>query len=248
MQTPAPIPVVLLHRHAVVREAVQLRLDAEPGINVVASVATPAELLRAVDDTPTVVVLMEQQTPGPDGLSLVADLRAVAPGVRMVMLVDSDDLPVVVGAVRAGVAGIVRSHTPPVVLVDTVRAVADGAAVLDLDALQALAASWDDSPKNPLSMREREVLACLARGLTNAEAAARLYVSRETVKTHVAHVLRKLEVDDRAAAVDKATRLGLLGMAPRTEAGHGMVEPPGPDRGARHHLAHHETRRTTCEF
>ena len=54
------------------------------------------------------------------------------------------------------------------------------------------------------------MLACLADGLTNAEAAARLYVSRETVKTHVAHVLRKLEVDDRTAAVDKAARLGLL--------------------------------------
>lgn len=228
---PELIPVVLFHRHGVVREALQLRLEAEQNMLVTASVATSGELLDAVATAPRAIVVMEQQPTEPDGMSLVAELRSTAPEVRMVMLVDSahtetGDLPVVVAALKAGVAGIIRCQTPSVALVDTVRTVARGAAVIDLDALRALAAVWADSPRNPLSLRERDVLACLACGLTNAEAAAKLYVSRETVKTHVAHVLRKLEVDDRAAAVDKALRLGLLAVGP----------------------SNHEARKVTCEF
>lgn len=204
------LPVVLLHRHEVVRDALALRLDSERDLSVVASVATSSQAVQAFAEEPLALVLMEEQTPGPNGVELMAELREIEPGVRAVMLVESEELHLVVAAIRSGVAGIVRSHTPASVLVDAVRTVADGACVLDHDALSNLAAAWQDVPRNPLSFREREVLSCLADGLTNAEVAARLYVSRETVKTHVAHVLRKLEVDDRTSAVDKAARLGLL--------------------------------------
>ena len=210
MQRADRLSVVLLHRHEVVRNALQLRLDSEPDLSVVASVASAHQAVRAFSDDPQALVLMEQQVPGPNGVELMVELRAIEPAVRAVMLIESEELHVVVAAIRSGVAGIVRSHTPASVLVDTVRTVADGACVLDHDALSNLAAAWQESPRNPLSFREREVLTCLADGLTNAEVAARLYVSRETVKTHVAHVLRKLEVDDRTSAVDKAARLGLL--------------------------------------
>lgn len=204
------LPVVLLHRHEVVRDALALRLDSERDLTVVASVATSSQAVRAFAEEPQALVLMEQQTPGPNGVELMAELREIEPGVRAVMLVESEELHLVVAAIRSGVAGIVRSHAPASVLVGAVRTVADGACVLDHDALSNLANAWQDVPRNPLSFREREVLSCLADGLTNAEVAARLYVSRETVKTHVAHVLRKLEVDDRTSAVDKAARLGLI--------------------------------------
>ena len=201
---------MLLHRHEVVRDALALRLDSERDLTVVASVATSSQAVQAFSEEPQALVLMEEQTPGPNGVELMIELRMIEPGVRAVMLVESEELHLVVAAIRSGVAGIVRSHTPASVLVDAVRTVADGACVLDHDALSNLANAWQDVPRNPLSFREREVLSCLADGLTNAEVAARLYVSRETVKTHVAHVLRKLEVDDRTSAVDKAARLGLL--------------------------------------
>jgi DNA-binding NarL/FixJ family response regulator len=126
------------------------------------------------------------------------------------MLFDSDDLGVAVDAIKCGVAGIVRSNTAAAGLVDTMRVVARGGCVIDREALCLLAAAWGDLSANPLSVREREVLACLADGLTNAQVAARLYVSKETVKTHVAHLLRKLDVGDRGAAVDKARRLSRL--------------------------------------
>jgi DNA-binding NarL/FixJ family response regulator len=205
-----PIAVVLLHRHEVVRDALRQRVDATPDLVVVASAPSAPDAVAAFARCPDALVLMEEQTPSTLGMELMAELRAISGHVRAVMLVESDDLGVVVAAIRAGVAGIVRSRTPASVLVDTVRTVAGGACVLDHDALALLAAAWDDGPRNPLSTRERDVLACLADGLTNSQAAARLYVSRETVKTHVSHLLRKLEVEDRSSAVDKAARLGLL--------------------------------------
>lgn len=204
------LPVVLLHRHEVVRDALQLRLDSEDDLTVVASVSTPSAAITAFGAEPKALVLMEEQAPGSNGIELMSELREIEPSVRAVMLVESEELHLVVAAIRSGIAGILRSHTPASVLVDAVRTVADGACVLDHDALTNLANAWQDAPRNPLSFREREVLSCLADGMTNAEVAAKLYVSRETVKTHVAHVLRKLEVEDRTSAVDKAARLGLL--------------------------------------
>lgn len=205
-----PIPVLLLHRHEVVRDALQQRFDASVDLVVVASAASTAEAVIAFDRHPSALVLMDEQPAGPFGIEVMFGLRRVTPDCRAVMLVESDDVDVVVSAIRSGVAGIMRSRTPAAVLHDAMRTVARGACVLDHDALTVLAAAWGDPPRNPLSARERDVLSCLAEGLTNAETAARLFVSRETVKTHVAHLLRKLQVEDRTSAVDRATRLGVL--------------------------------------
>ena len=129
------LPVVLLHRHEVVRDALALRLDSERDLSVVASVATSSQAVHAFSEEPRALVLMEEQTPGPNGFELVSELRNIEPTLRVVMLVESEELHLVVAAIRAGVAGIVRSHTPASVLVDAVRTVAAGACVLDHDAL-----------------------------------------------------------------------------------------------------------------
>ena len=205
-----PIPVLLLHRHDIVRDALQQRFAASADLVVVASAASPADAVVEFERNPGALVLMDEQPAGPFGIEVMFGLRNVTPECRAVMLVESDDVDVVVAAIRSGVAGIVRSRTPATVLLDALRTVARGACVLDHDALRVLAAAWGDPPRSPLSAREQEVLSCLAEGLTNAETAARLFVSRETVKTHVARLLRKLQVDDRSSAVDRATRLGVL--------------------------------------
>jgi ATP/maltotriose-dependent transcriptional regulator MalT len=90
------------------------------------------------------------------------------------------------------------------------RTVSSGASVLDGQTLSMLAASWRDLDDPALSMRELEVLSLLACGSSNAEIASQLYVSTETIKTHVAHLLRKLQVPNRAQAVKKAERMGLI--------------------------------------
>jgi DNA-binding NarL/FixJ family response regulator len=207
---PHGIPVVVVQQHRVLREAVQLRLDAEADLAVVASVATVLEAADAIARHPGTVVVLDEPPAHESCHSIMGELRAHSGSARAVMLLTSTDVGLVSAAVNAGVAGVLCSDTPTSSLVQAVRTVAGGACVLDEDALRQLAGTWQPLIQPVLSGREREVLGLLANGSSNAEIANQLYVSTETVKTHVAHVLRKLDVPNRSSAVEKATRLGLL--------------------------------------
>jgi NarL family two-component system response regulator LiaR len=203
------LSIVLIHGVDTHRAALARGLDTCDDLVLVASVRSADAGVRAFELQPDAVVLIEQQlADGTGRVTLLEQLQHVNPRVRTVMVIDTVEAPAIIAAVRSGVTAIVRSEFAA--LAEAVRLVASGVCVFDPEALRVLVGTWTDLPRNPLSSREREVLSCLARGLSNAEAAMKLFVSRETVKTHVAHVLRKLEVEDRAAAVDKATRIGLL--------------------------------------
>ena len=203
------IPIVLIHGDDIRRAALARALDTSADLVLVASVRSAEAGVRAFEQQPDAVVLIEQQPVNGTGrVTLLEQLRVINPRVRTAMVIDKVEVPAIIAAVRSGTAAIVPIGFEP--LAETVRLVAGGACVFDPAALRVLVGTWTDLPRNPLSVREREVLTCLAAGLSNADAASKLFISRETVKTHVAHVLRKLEVVDRAAAVDKATRIGLL--------------------------------------
>ncbi len=202
--------VIVVQAHRVLREGVQLRLEREADLDVVACVGAVADAVGALRAHPCSVVVLDQPAAGESCQSVMAVLRESAPDVRAVILLHSNELTVVSAAITAGIAGVLCSDTPSSLLVQAVRTVATGACVLDQEALQQLAAPWHIASQPVLSMREREVLNLLALGSSNAEIASRLYVSTETVKTHVAHVLRKLDVPNRGSAVEKASRLGLL--------------------------------------
>ena len=204
------IPVVVVQQHRVLREAVQLRLEREPDLQVGASVSTVAEAAPALLEWPRSVVLLDQPAAMASCLELMAELRTAAAGARAVILLHSTDVAMVSAAVNAGISGVLCSDTPSTALVQAVRTVAGGVCVLDEQALQQLVGTWHTLVQPMLSNREREVLSLVACGSSNAEIASQLYVSTETVKTHVAHVLRKLDVPNRGSAVEKATRLGLL--------------------------------------
>lgn len=204
------LPIVVVQQHSVLREALQLRLEAEADFDVVASTATVGEAAGALVEAPTAVVLVDEPA-GPEACrTFMNDLRALSPFARAVMLVNGRNLSMVSAAVNAGVVGVLCSDTPTAALAHSLRTVASGASVLDEQALAMLATSWRDVEQPTLSLRELEVLTLLASGSSNAEIASRLYVSTETIKTHVAHLLRKLDVPNRAQAVRKAERMGLL--------------------------------------
>jgi NarL family two-component system response regulator LiaR len=206
---PTSLSIVLIHGNDAVRASVGRQLDPLSGVVIVASVRHADAGVRSFAEQPDAVVLIEEQPVDDSGrVALLEELRRINPRARVVMLADVVDPQVALAAVRSGVSGIVRSGIGA--SADVVRLVADGVGVFDADTMTVLVGTLADLPRNPLSARERQVLECLAVGMSNAEAAAKLFVSRETIKTHVAHVLRKLEVDDRVAAVDKATRIGLL--------------------------------------
>lgn len=203
------LSIVLIHGDDTLRAALARGFDSCDDLVLVASVRSAEAGVSAFEQQPDAIVLIEQQ-PG-DGTgrtALVEELKEIDPRVQTVMLIGSVEPPSIISAVRSGVRAIV--HQEFAAMAEAVRLVRNGVCVFDPEALHVLMGPGADLPRNPLSSREREVLSCLAVGLSNAEAASKLFVSRETVKTHVAHVLRKLEVEDRASAVDKATRIGLL--------------------------------------
>ena len=203
------VPVILIHADDRIRTSVGQQLEQSGEIAVVASVRHAETGISALAATPDAVVVMEQPEIDATGRAPFIDtLQKVSTKTRLVVLIESIEPKAVIAALRCGATSILRSDFSA--LAGAVRLTADNVGVIDPEALGVFVNTLVDLPRNPLSTRERDVLSCLAAGLSNAEAAAKLFVSRETIKSHVAHVLRKLEVEDRFAAVDKATRIGLL--------------------------------------
>jgi NarL family two-component system response regulator LiaR len=203
------ISIVLIDADDAARAAVGARLRGFDDLVVVASVRLAEAGVSVLAQQPDAVVVIRQQPVDEAGrITVVDEVRLIDPLARVVMLAVSIDSTIAAAAIRGGVAAVLRTSDPS--LVDVIRLVASGLRVFDPAVVAVLAGALTATTTNPLSTRERQVLTCLAKGLTNAEAAERLFVSRETVKTHVASVLRKLDVDGRMAAVDKATKIGLL--------------------------------------
>ena len=168
-------------------------------------------LLRSVRDWAPLVVIQDLLLPGGmDGIETIRQLQREAARVRVIALTASTDEARMVGAMRAGASGYVRKDADLEVLLAAIHAVAAGRTFLDPSvAPQVLALA--EAPGN-LTERERQVLRQLTLGKSNKEIAAALFVTEETVKTHVAHVLAKLQVDNRSQAVTQALKLGLVSL------------------------------------
>ncbi len=214
-----PLTVLLAHPEGAIREQLASRLGRDPDDAVVDVVGTVAEVLQRTSRRRYDSVVVARSL-GECGIAgLLGAVRSTVDGlppigdrpIRLVVLVDETDASGVAEAIRAGADAVAVATELDLGFLGGVRAATgSGACVLTRITAVHLAAAYPTEVEERLSSREREVLDALALGLTNAEIAARLYVSRETVKSHVAHLLRKLEVADRHAAVRSARRLGLL--------------------------------------
>lgn len=207
-----PVRVVIVDDEELVRMALRLVIDGEPGLTVVAEAADGNAALAAVAAHRPDVVLMDVRMPGRDGLDTTRELLAgqAPPRVLMLTTFDSDDL--VLGALRAGALGFVLKDTPPARIVDAVRTVADGESVLSPAATARViaAATGTHSSRErdasraaareklaALTERERETAHAIADGLGNPEIARRLHISVATVKAHTGNLFAKLAVDNR---------------------------------------------------
>jgi DNA-binding NarL/FixJ family response regulator len=216
------ISVALADDQALVRAGFRALLDAEADITVVAEAADGEEAVEVARRHRPDVVLMDVRMPRTDGLRATARVSAdpTLAGTRVIVLTTFELDEYVFGALRAGAAGFLLKDMEPADLVEAVRIVAAGDALLaprhtrrliEAFVQQAGAApAGDDRRLEDLTAREREVLTLVGQGLSNAEIAARLVLSPLTAKTHVARLFMKLDARDRAQLVVLAYETGLV--------------------------------------
>ena len=209
------IRLLLADDQALVRGGFRLILDAEPDMEVVAEAADGNRAVEQALETRPDLVLMDVRMPELDGIEATRRLLGELPSTRVLMLTTFDLDEYVVEAFRAGASGFLLKTAPPQQLVAAVRTVHDGDALLaPASTRRLIEQAARPAPVVPaleeLTARERDVLRLLARGMTNAEIAAELVLTENTIKTHVAHVLSKLGLRDRVQAVVLAYESGLV--------------------------------------
>jgi DNA-binding NarL/FixJ family response regulator len=208
------IRVLVADDHAVVREGLRTFLALQDGIEVVGEAADGNEAVHATERLKPDVVLMDLVMPRLDGVAAMREVRRRTPHVRVIVLTSFADDERVLPALQAGAAGFLLKTAQPAEIARAVRAAHAGEAVLDPGVaarlVEAIAQPPGEPPRERLTPREREVLALIARGLSNKRIAFELGLSEKTVKTHVGHLLAKLGVPDRTAAATHAIRSGLL--------------------------------------
>jgi DNA-binding NarL/FixJ family response regulator len=211
------VRVVVVEDHPIFRNGLVQCLDGEGDFHVVGQWDTGLIDLAAVARLAPDLVLMDVELPGRSGIEATRDLRARLPEVRVVMLTAFADAELLFDAVQAGASGYLLKHTPPLELVATLRRIMQGEHVLTptlasrvLREFQTVRSGAPRVRLPELTPREEEVLRLLATGETNRQIAKRLFVSDETIKSHVASIFRKLEVSDRTRAAVLAVKAGLV--------------------------------------
>jgi DNA-binding NarL/FixJ family response regulator len=217
------IRVLLADDQELVRTGLRGILRTEFGFDVVGECADGSEVTAAVQSLAPDIVLMDVRMPVVDGVRATHELRGQDASPPVLALTTFDDDEVLAGMLRAGASGFILKGVPAEELQRAVRAVAGGGAWLDpavagrvlaIYRSAAPALARPDAGLAALTSREREVLALIGQGQTNAEIAAALFVGEGTIKTHINHVFTKLRLRDRAAAVVYAFDHDLVSPAP----------------------------------
>jgi NarL family two-component system response regulator LiaR len=209
------IRVVIADDHSLVRQGLRRYLEMAEGIEVVGEASTGGEAVDLVERERPDIALMDIRMPQMDGLEAARTISARHPETGIVMLTAYDDRHFVVEAVRAGARGYVLKARDAEHLTQTVRLVAGGNMVIDPQLVVVLAdelnvAKHRERTAQSLTEREVEILQLLAFGHTNRDIAEKLFISPDTVKTHLEHIYQKLGATDRTAAVAEALRRRLI--------------------------------------
>jgi len=223
--TAPPVRVLVADDQELIREGIASLLGIQPGIDVVGTARDGREAVEQAAALAADVVLMDVRMPGCDGTEATARIGRELPACRVVMLTTFDDEEYVVQALRAGAAGYLLKDLPAAELASAVRLAHAGIAQFGAQATGRLASALarhpapvpgdasgaiPDQPGQPLTARETDVLRLVARGATNREIAARLFLSEGTVKNHLSRILARLGLRDRTHAAIYARDHGLL--------------------------------------
>lgn len=215
-----PVRVLIVDDQSMIRAGFAALLDAQAGITVVGTADDGLGITDIVRRTQPDVVLMDIRMPKMNGLDAARAIFAMpGDGPKVIMLTTFDADEYVFTALRVGASGFLLKDSPPEELVQAVRVVADGEALLSPKVTRALIADYASNPQRPatnspllgqLTEREREVMTRVARGRSNSEIADDLFLAEQTVKTHVSRILTKLDLRDRTQMVVAAYESGLV--------------------------------------
>ena len=211
------VRVLVADDQAMVRAGFRMLLANEPEIEVVAEASNGLEAVAHTARFHPTVVLMDIRMPKLDGLEATRRILAADQDARILILTTFDLDEYVYEALSAGASGFVLKDDPPEQLISAIRTVAAGEALLSPTITKRVIKQFTRLPRTKpprgfeeLTERERDVFRSVARGLSNSEIGQELYISESTVKTHVKHILQKLNLRDRVQAVVLAHQLGLL--------------------------------------
>ena len=221
--TDAQVRVLIADDQALLRGSLRVRIETEPDLIVVGEAANGAQAVEQVQACRPDVVLMDVRMPVMDGIEATRQIADHEQAPRILVLTTFDLDEYVYSALRAGASGFLLKDTPPAQLLEAVRVVASGEALLAPSVTRRLIEEFIRQPapvQRPartlagITDREREVLTLIARGLANSEIEHHLHLSRGTVKTHIGRLLAKLEARDRAQLVIVGYETGLVAATP----------------------------------
>ncbi len=208
------IRVVLIDDHVVVRVGLRAFLDTQPDIEIVGEADSGESGVDLVSQTLPDVVLMDLLMPGIDGVEATRQVRAVSPHTQVIVLTSYAEDERIFPAIKAGALSYLLKDVGPEKLVAAIQAARRGEATLHPTVAARLMSeingTRETSPLDLLTERERDVLTCIARGMSNAEIAQHLVIGERTVKTHVSNILSKLHLQDRTQAAIMALRERLI--------------------------------------
>jgi DNA-binding NarL/FixJ family response regulator len=205
------LQILLVEDQTLVRQGIKTILDLEPDLNVVGETDRGEDAIRMALDLRPDVILMDVQLPQMNGVEATAAICAAWPEAKVIILTTFDRDDYVFQGVRAGAQGYLLKTTPADELIQTIRRICAGEVFIQPEIASRTLREMirPQSPLEPLSEREREVLLLLAQGASNKDIADKLVISLGTVKNHVSSILAKLQAQNRTQAADIARRYGL---------------------------------------
>jgi DNA-binding NarL/FixJ family response regulator len=205
---PEEISVLIVDDHEVVREGLRLSLSRASHIRVIGEAADGAAAIGLVERRKPDVVIMDVRMPGMDGLEATKAILEVEPDAAVLIFTAFSERSLLARGLESGAKGYILKEAPHETLLRAVERVAKGEGYIDPALMPAFLSGKEGT--DMLTAREREILQLLADGMSNADVAARLFISQETVKSHVRHILTKLEADTRTHAVAIALRDSII--------------------------------------
>ncbi len=201
------ITTLIVDDHEVVREGLRLSLSRAPHIRVIGEAADGEAAVELAERRRPNVVIMDVRMPGMDGLEATKILTERVPDSAVLIFTAYSERSLLSRGLESGAKGYVLKEAPHETLLRAIEKVAGGEGHVDPALMPAFLTGKDD---DTLTTREREILQLLADGMSNADVAAKLFISQETVKSHVRHILAKLEADTRTQAVAIALREAII--------------------------------------